>query len=81
VSKHCGRSLPIGRAIRDARNRRGMPQQVLADLSGKQRQALSRIESRNTMPDLRTLVAVADALGIDASQILQAAEMEARRAA
>jgi len=53
----------IGGRIADLRKQRGMTQQTLADLTGMQRNHISRIESGKYSVGFDTLQAIAEALG------------------
>ena len=53
----------IGQRIADLRKQRGITQQTLADLTGMQRNHISRIESGKYSVGFDTLQAIAEALG------------------
>ena len=53
----------IGQRIADLRKQRGMTQQDLADITGNQRNHISRIESGKYSVGFDTLQAIAEALG------------------
>lgn len=53
----------IGQRIADLRKAKGMTQQDLADVTGNQRNHISRIESGKYSVGFDTLQAIADALG------------------
>ena len=53
----------IGQRIADLRKAKGMTQQDLADLTGNQRNHISRIESGKYSVGFDTLQAIAEALG------------------
>ena len=55
--------LRIGQRIADLRKQRGMTQQDLADITGNQRNHISRIESGKYSVGFDTLQAIAEALG------------------
>ena len=55
--------LRIGQRIADLRKQRGITQQTLADLTGMQRNHISRIESGKYSVGFDTLPAIAEALG------------------
>ena len=53
----------IGQRIADLRKQRGITQQTLADLTGNQRNHISRIESGKYSVGFDTLQTIAEALG------------------
>lgn len=53
----------IGQRIADLRKAKGMTQQDLADMTGNQRNHISRIESGKYSVGFDTLQAIAEALG------------------
>ena len=53
----------IGQRIADLRKEKGMTQQDLADVTGNQRNHISRIESGKYSVGFDTLQAIAEALG------------------
>ena len=55
--------LRIGQRIADLRKQRGMTQQDLADITGNQRNHISRIESGKYSVGFDTLQAIAEAIG------------------
>ena len=55
--------LRIGQRISDLRKQRGMTQQDLADITGNQRNHISRIEGGKYSVGFDTLQAIAEALG------------------
>ena len=54
----------IGQRIADLRKQNGMTQQDLADITGNQRNHISRIESGKYSVGFDTLQAIAEALGM-----------------
>ena len=55
----------IGQSIADLRKQKGMTQQDLADITGNQRNHISRIESGKYSVGFDTLQTIADALDAD----------------
>ena len=55
----------IGQSIADMRKQKGMTQQDLADITGNQRNHISRIESGKYSVGFDTLQTIADALDAD----------------
>ena len=55
----------IGQRIADLRKQKGMTQQDLADITGNQRNHISRIESGKYSVGFDTLQTIADALDAD----------------
>ena len=55
--------LRIGQRFADLRKQRGITQQTLADLTGNQRNHISRIESGKYSVGFDTLQAIAEAIG------------------
>lgn len=53
----------IGSQLAELRNSKGLSQRELAELSGIQQPAISRIESGRASPHLSTLCKLAEALG------------------
>ena|SRR5436190_19378006 len=64
----------LGRAIRAIRAELGMDRRELAELSGVSYPYLSEIENGKKRPSSRALVALAEALGMAPSELLQRAE-------
>lgn len=64
----------VGRAIRDARQRRGMTQETLALETGLGLKSIWVIESGRREPRIRTLYRIAGVLGVSATALLTAAE-------
>ncbi len=62
--------VKVGRKIAAMRAKRGMTQQVLADLAGIERSHLARLEMGAREAGLRMLEKIADALGISAKDLL-----------
>lgn len=67
--------LTIGGYVRTARLAKGLSQQTLATQAGIALRTLSRIEAGEDM-NVRTLEALADALGLPASELLSAESTE-----
>ena len=57
--------LRIGQSIADLRKQKGMTQQDLADITGNQRNHISRIESGKYSVGFDTLQTIAEALDAD----------------
>lgn len=55
----------VGEAIREAREAAGLTQRELAERIGTQQPAIARLESDGSSPSIRTLRAIAEALGVD----------------
>ncbi|QBS42414.1 multiprotein-bridging factor 1 family protein [Nocardia sp. CS682] len=55
----------IGNAVRAAREARGWSQSDLAERSGLKQHAVSRLESGDVVPTLKTLLRVSDALDVE----------------
>lgn len=62
--------VTVGRKIAELRDKRGMTQQVLADLAGIERSHLARLELGDREAGLRMLEKIADALGIPTRDLL-----------
>jgi transcriptional regulator with XRE-family HTH domain len=67
----------LGPRIRDLRRARGLTQERIAEQTGIKAESISRIETGAAVPDLRTLVALADALGVPAGEVLALPATEA----
>jgi transcriptional regulator with XRE-family HTH domain len=67
----------LGRAIRQARARRGISQEELASRSGLHRTYVGGIERGERNPSFTNIVRIAEALGERPSEILAAAERDA----
>ena len=63
----------LGRAIRDLRNRRHISQEDLAHRAGMHRTYLGGIERGERNPSYTNLLKVADALDVDAWQLIRRA--------
>src|ERR1700757_3330951 len=57
--------LPIASAVRARRRRLGLTLQELADKSGLSAPFLSQVERGQTTPSITSLIAIAQALGVD----------------
>lgn len=66
----------LGRVIRELRDKQGRSQGALADEAGITRNMLSLIERGKGNPSWSTFRAVANALGISASELAKLAEHE-----
>lgn len=64
----------LGKAVREARNKRGMMLIEVARVSGHSIGALSKIEMGQRVPSLDMLCGICAALGVSPSDILKAAE-------
>ena len=69
---YCKRAL--GQAVGCLRAERGMSQEVLAGLAGISRAHLSLIENGRKQPRFDTLWAIAEALGLQPSELVRRAE-------
>jgi transcriptional regulator with XRE-family HTH domain len=59
------RALPIASSIRARRRRLGLTLQALADKSGLSAPFLSQVERNQATPSITSLIAIAQALGVD----------------
>ena len=66
--------LPLGAALRRLRLASGMSQEALALESGVQRNFISLIETDQNQPTISTIVKLARALGVKASELVAEAE-------
>jgi transcriptional regulator with XRE-family HTH domain len=64
----------FGLAVRRERERRGVSQEVLAELAGLHRTYIGSVERGERNLSLRNIVAIANALGISSSVLLSRAE-------
>ena len=72
----------IGANIRRARTRRRLTQDDLAQTVNTTRQTISNYETGRSRPDVETLQRLADALGVELTELLDGApSADARRAA
>ena len=69
--------LPFGAALRRVRLAAGLSQERLALESGVQRNFISLIETGQNQPTISTIVKLARALGLKASELVAEAESEA----
>jgi transcriptional regulator with XRE-family HTH domain len=60
----------FGHRVRSARNSRGLTQNELADIAGVDRKTISRIENSRFSPSLANVLAIANALQIEARDLL-----------
>ena len=63
--------MTIGRRLKDLREKRGLSQYQLADLSKVPRNTIIRIEHGEVDPRISTLRRIAKPLGIKVTQILE----------
>ncbi len=70
----------IGRNIRRYRLERGLKQKTLAEMVNLTDQHISHIENATTQLSLPSLVAIANALGVDCNSLLDESLTRARRA-
>lgn len=68
----------IGNRIRSLRRLAKLSQEALSERAGIDRTTLAKIETGSRLPDLATLVRIADALGVSTSSIVD--KVEAGRA-
>lgn len=71
--------LPFGAALRRVRLAAGMTQEQLALEAGVQRNFISLIETGQNQPTISTIVKLARALGMRASELVAEAERSAPR--
>lgn len=64
----------LGRAIREVREAVGLSQERLAEKAALHRNSIGMIERTGANQSVPTLLAIADALGVHASQLLARAE-------
>ena len=62
--------VKIGERLRDARVRRALTQQELADKAGVGANTVARLERNETEPHMSTLRKLAHALGVDPSTLI-----------
>lgn len=61
----------IGRRVRDARTRRNISQEKLAELAGTSLTSISRLETGKSMVSLEKLTVLADVLDVGLEDLLQ----------
>ncbi len=61
----------IGRRVRDARTRRKLSQEQLAELAGTSLTSISRLETGKTMVSLEKLILIAEVLDTGLDELLQ----------
>lgn len=66
----------VTRRLRAAREAQGMSMNQLGSLAGLDQVTISRIEKGERSPTLRSLVKIAEALGVTLSELLKEAENE-----
>lgn len=71
-------TLPIGYAIRERRRSLRLVQEKLAERAGLKRAYISDIEVNDRNVSIKTLVVIAEALGMTTSQLIAMAESIAR---
>ena len=63
--------VALGQRIRGMREERGLTQQAVAEIAGVATDMVSRLENgRYTSPGLRTLLRIADALGVPLASVM-----------
>lgn len=72
--------LAMGTAIRVLRGRQRLSQERLSDHAGLHRNHIGMIERGETSPGLRTLVRIADGLGIGLGELAAEFDVQRRRA-
>ena len=70
--------MSLGRAVRDLREARRLSQEELAHRSGLHRTYLGGIERGEPNPSYANILRVAEALGVNASELLARAERTRR---
>lgn len=70
-------NVALGRALRGLRQAAGMSQEQLGLEAGVQRNFISLIETGQNQPTITTIFKLAAALGMKASDLVAAAEVEA----
>ncbi|RAA12348.1 helix-turn-helix domain-containing protein [Ralstonia pseudosolanacearum] len=73
------RIAAFGQVVREARLVKGLTQEALAEQADLHRNFVSLIERGQSKVALDSLFAIADALGMPASELLRRAEVLARR--
>lgn len=63
----------VGRNVRNIRERKGLTQEQLADISGFSQQYISSLENGRRNPTVITLYEVAAALGVDHTELVRPA--------
>lgn len=67
--------MTIGGKIQNLRKQRGMSQEQLAEALGVSRQAVSKWEAEQSVPDIDKIIAVCDYFGVTTDYILRDAEL------
>jgi transcriptional regulator with XRE-family HTH domain len=70
-------NVALGRALRGLRQAAGLSQEQLGLEAGVQRNFISLIETGRNQPTITTIFKLAGALGMKASELVAAAELEA----
>ena len=68
--------MSLGTRIRDARQRRGLSQEKVAELVGVSRQAVAKWESGQSAPSTENLLRLAEVLGTTADLLMAPTEPE-----
>jgi transcriptional regulator with XRE-family HTH domain len=69
----------VARLLRQAREKRGLSMNVVAERAGLSQQMVSYVEREMRNPTLETLLRIAAAIEIDLAQILRQASQSARK--
>lgn len=67
--------MTIGEKIQNLRKQRGMSQEQLAEALGVSRQAVSKWEAEQSVPDIDKIISICDYFGVTTDYILRNAEM------
>ena len=67
--------MTIGEKIQNLRKQRGMSQEQLAEALGVSRQAVSKWEAGQSVPDIDKIISICDYFGVTTDYILRNAEM------
>ena len=70
--------VTLGKTIRGIRKERGLSQEVLSGLAGIARSHLTMIETGTMHPTIETLCKIAQALGLQTSELLSLMEAQIR---
>lgn len=68
--------MQIGERIQDLRKSRGISQEQLADMAGVSRQAVSKWESGQSMPDIEKVILLSDYFEVSTDYLLKGVEPE-----
>ena len=69
----------VGRVIRSYRLRRGLSQEIMSGLIGIPRSHLAAIELGTKQPNFQTIWRIADALNVEASELVKSIEEDAAK--